>query len=106
MASVFTGATIPTVVGSTVPATGYVVALAGHGEKLTSVTREAITKWVASRLAESAEPGKALGIWHDEGITYLDVVRVISERATAEALARDTGELAIYDLARKADIRV
>lgn len=106
LASCVEGSIVTTVTGARIPPTGYVVGIRGLGLALLNVSQEAIAAWVATRLPRSTEPNHAMGIWQDGGVTYLDVVKVISERATAETLARNTGELAIYDLLRKTDIRV
>lgn len=54
------------------------------------------------------EPGKYLGGWRDPEtmIAHLDVVSVYNDQADAERVARDNGELAIWDFAARQSIRV
>ena len=97
-----TGGTISTT-DVDVPSAGYVVGIAGLGVTENNNDMGAIAHWVALNLDSDH-----LGVWSDEatGTTYLDVVRVITDRAMAESLARLTGEIAIWDLANRVEIRV
>lgn len=106
----WTGATVPTVVGVPVPESGYVVAVPRLGHILS--TRDTVTAiqeielWLGDVLSRTAEPGHYVGVWSDGDLTYLDVVEVLPERAVAVRTALSRGELCIFDLAAKAEIRV
>jgi len=107
-----TGATVPTVVGVRVPTSGYVVALPRFGRQLEigwgfgTVIFHEIERWVADVLSHSAQNGHYVGVWSDANVTYLDVVEVLPERAVAIETALSRGEVCIFDLAAKAEIRV
>jgi len=102
------GGTVSTVAGQRLPTTGYVVGINGLGSIIEPSDPEAIAKWVASTLASTLEAGRYVGIWEDKGtnLVYLDVVKVLPERVPAESLARKSGEIAIWDLKGKSEIRV
>lgn len=97
-----TGGTVSTT-DTSVPSAGYVLGIAGLGAVLPKGNIDAIAHWVALHLDASH-----VGIWSDSatGETYLDVVRVIADRSIAELLAKATGEIAIWDLANKVEVRV
>lgn len=53
--------------------------------------------------------GFTFGVWHDsedDDRPYLDVVTRVERESTAIALARELGELAIWDVASACEIRV
>ena len=98
-----TGGTVSTTDAS-IPSAGYVLGIAGLGAVLPPKgNSDAIAHWVALHLDAAT-----VGIWSDSvtGETYLDVVQVIADRSVAEILARATGEIAIWDLANKVEVRV
>lgn len=97
-ASARDGATVPVIVGQRVPTSGY--AVGQHGTTGHFGTLD-VAGWVESVRAEvAAKPMHFVGIWTDTAWTFLDVVRVFSERAEALADAKGRGEMAIYDLGR------
>lgn len=102
------GATVSTVAGSQIPVTGYAVGIKGLGAVIDGPDHDAISEWVTERLASSTAPGRYVGIWSDSATSrvYLDVVKVVSEKASAILLARKTGEIAVWDLGKDAEIRV
>lgn len=102
----FTGATVPTVVGVRVPTSGYVVALPHVGCVLARAAFWEVELWVAGALSRSAQNGHYVGVWSDDDVTYLDVVEVLPERAVAVETALSRGQLCIFDLAAKVEIRV
>ncbi|WP_148311580.1 hypothetical protein [Amycolatopsis japonica] len=53
------------------------------------------------------EPGKVFGAWRDSetGITHLDVSTVVADSDKALTLAREHGEIAVWDYANGAEIR-
>jgi len=58
--------------------------------------------------ARKANAGTAFGAWHDSatGLDYVEPVEVLSCRLAATQVARVRGELAIFDLANNAEIRL
>lgn len=88
------------------PQQGYVVGINGQG--IVSTDPAEAYRWVASQRSRAALPGHHLGSWLDTetGKRYLDLVRVFSERATAEEFGRDQEEIAIYDLKKGEEIRL
>ena len=102
LAARVSGGTVSTT-SDILPRTGYLVGIAGLGAVLPSADVDVISTWVASHLESNH-----VGIWSDSttGTTYLDVVEVIADRSDAEALARSTGEIAIWDLVNQVEVRV
>jgi hypothetical protein len=91
-----TGATVSVLTSRGVPTTGYVVGQHGVSGPTESLD---ITVWVREVLPEVAKsPSCFVGVWTDEGITYLDVVKIHQDRRTAMEEAHVNGELALYDL--------
>jgi hypothetical protein len=64
--------------------------------------------FVKAHAEELALPGRYLGAWLDTADyqVWLDVTHVVNERGTALAEARMLGEIAIYDLDTRQEIRV
>ena len=90
------GGTVSVLSDDLTPSTGYVVGQ--HGISGPSETLD-FEGWVRSVLPEVAfQPAHYVGVWEEDGVTYLDVVRIHQDRRAAldDALAR--GEIAIYDL--------
>lgn len=98
------GCTVPTRVGATVPATGYVVADARHGATLPRWDAAAASVWVASNLTSA----DYLGVWVDSatGTTYLDAVEIHADARHALTRAADQGEIAVWSLADAREIRL
>ena len=86
------------------PADGYMVGIAGRGTVLHDLGSTATAAaWVARTLTELA-PGECLGSWLDDGLIYLDVSVNVDDLETAATLARETGELAIWDVTAGVEI--
>lgn len=102
------GATLPTVPGAHVPATGYVVGGAAPGLVLPIASARLdldASDWVARALARASLPQHYLGSWiGPDGRLYLDVVSWHAERATAVAIGRARGEHSIWSLTDSAEI--
>lgn len=104
------GATVSLIDGYE-PYAGYAVSVAGlgydfdfsDGADITPALRE----FAASRLAYLLDDSYFLGTWIDEttGRLYFDITLVTFDKDEALTVARDTGELAIYDIARGVEIR-
>jgi len=110
------GITVPTIPGVNVPPSGYVVAVPRVGHLLSYTDRtdagqvvlalQEIELWLGDVLGRAAFSRQFVGVWSDGDLTYLDVVEILPERAVAIQTAKDRGELCIFDLAAKAEIRV
>jgi hypothetical protein len=100
------GATMAT--DGTVPVTGYAVALPQleetHPASDTTELAARIGAYVDAHAAELE--GRYVGAWVDGGTVYLDTVEIIADRATAELAGIAAGQLAIFDLAAGAEIRL
>lgn len=99
------GATVATVPGVRVPTVGYLVGGAAPGLVTTTTDTEGATDWTARALPAAALPQHYLGSWiGPDGRLYLDVVTWHAERATAVAVGRTRGEIAVWSLTDAAEI--
>ena len=97
-----TGTTVSVLTARRVPTSGYVVGQ--HGISGPTDTLD-VSGWVRDVLAEVvASRSSFVGVWTDQGIPYLDVVRIHPDRPTALTEAHANGELAIYDLTRQESV--
>lgn len=71
------------------------------------VSAEDIRSYAFDHAAILVTGSKILGAWLDTetGITHLDVSTVVYDRSEALALAREHGELAVWDIARGIELR-
>jgi hypothetical protein len=77
------------------------VAVPGHELQIdlaTGGTGQIILAYAHGKRHALAQTNRYLGAWVDNGTLYLDVAECIAERATAERLGRERGELAIFDV--------
>ena len=93
----------------TVPVTGYAVALPGLETVYThtddhDATAVRIRAYVDAHRAELAQSDRYVGTWVDAGKLYVDTVRVIADRATAELEGILARQLAVFDLASGEEI--
>jgi hypothetical protein len=67
---------------------------------------EAVSSWVQRHAARRDAP--TIGGWLDEGIVWLDCVRVVPTalRPVASALGRRRGQLGVFDLRRRRLVRL
>lgn len=90
--------------------TGYVVGGASETLKVVSpIFVATIVHWVSDRLAEWIRDNSrfaTLGVWRDNGITYFDAGNVLFDRWNAICVARERGELVIWDIANACEIDV
>ncbi len=108
------GSTRSIVAGVQPPTTGYAVSLAGYertypltpGYTRTSHVQRLAHAYTDAHRAVLAQPGHYLRAWLDGNVLYLDVSQVVPERAVALRLGRERGQLAVFDLARREDVKV
>ncbi len=104
------GGTVSVNPGVTVPSKGYVVALKGEGTTTSDFGLEysnEVFAWIDRAKIVADWNNGFLGVWTDTetDVVYFDVVKVLPEKAAALKLARDTQEIAIFDLANGKEIR-
>jgi hypothetical protein len=87
--------------------TGYAVGLKGE-QYPTGADDQDIACFCRAHYDDLRLPFAHLGGWHDSetGHDWLDVVIVYQDPIKAIETARETGQLAIYDLERKQEIRL
>lgn len=110
------GATVDTSGVAVSASGGYVVALAGHEQRITldlswgldcqrdNVLRLACYSISVDRVLADGFPRRHVGAWRDGRETVLDVVEVFESRETAERVGRHNGQTAIFDLSTREDI--
>lgn len=59
-----------------------------------TITRDDVAAFMAG-----LGDGMAVGLWRHDGVTYLDASEWYPDKATALAVARERGELAVWDWA-------
>ena len=106
------GATIDPSTGEQ-PTTGYVVSVPGAEARTNDIPSDLeFAAWYIGRaeaiLRKYAAKGLRafLGAWQDGKHSYLDVSVIVPDRATAMNLGREYGQVAIFDLGAKAEIRL
>jgi hypothetical protein len=102
------GATID-VNGTPGPATGYQVGVPGYGTTLplSTFTLDDVAEWVTNtRRHIAAADATYLGAWVDNDTVYLDVSQRFNDKGVALIVASQRDELAIWDNAAGAEIRV
>ena len=107
------GGTISAQAYGKVPATGYVVSYDGgieldrlffHND---SAEHRALCEFIERNLSTVVfNPLHYFGSWQHNGVTYVNVSRVFSERATAVEFGRMNHQLAGYDLGQRAEFRI
>lgn len=85
------------------PTSGYVVATHPDRSKIftaSTLTKEDLVNYVDDNWDLLQQAGEHLGAWHDPktGKVWLDVSRVVADRAEAERLAREHKQIAFFDL--------
>lgn len=80
---------------------GYAVSPYPHAERI--ITGRALTPAdLSAYLADYADllsmPNHCLGVWTDEGLTYLDVSIIVADATTAHSVALDHDQLAYFHL--------
>lgn len=82
------------------PTRGFAFSASPENEaQLPALTAKALEDYIRAHRAALNEPNAYLGAWRSpEGRWYLDVSRVLPDRAEAEALARAAKQRSIYDL--------
>ena len=74
----------------------YAVGRAGYGVQVDPYNP--LVEVEAQSWVDSIPQGELVGSWLNNGVIYLDRLTVCHDEAEALQLARDTGELAIFDL--------
>ena len=93
------GATLTKAGQRYIPAPGipaYAVGRAGYGVQLDPYSP--LVEGEAQSWVDTVPHGELVGSWLNDGVIYLDRLTVCHDEAEALQLARDTGELAIFDL--------
>ena len=86
---------------------GYMVSRKGTEEKYRGFNVHHLLRYEADhRTMLTCSPDLYVGIWVDNGTTYLDLSVAIPDRHVAIAFAKAQGQLAIYDIANNETIRV
>ena len=85
------------------PTTGFALSIHKGHERvipLKDLTPAALVQYVKDNMQLAAQEGNYVGAWHNpaDGNVYLDISRVVQNRAEAEQLGRDHNQLAIFDL--------
>ncbi len=60
--------------------------------------KEILALFIGRHYKELHEAGTHVGVWHEKGKYYIDIVRVAKSEAEALLLAKQHGQLAVYDL--------
>lgn len=84
----------------TTPSSGYVVGIAGRGAIIDMSAPHTVmlaSAWLDATLP-TLSATECFGSWFHNGDVYLDVSVVIANRDAALAVARATGEMAIWDI--------
>lgn len=95
--------------GLKLPTTGYFVAISAYGAIYDRPTFSVhdLQDYVANfRSFLQGSPDRYLGAWVDGDEVYLDISEWIADRDTAIMDAKNRGELAVWDIARKESITV
>lgn len=75
-----------------------------HLSRVTGQVEDYAAKWAygyivgIKPLDRDPQFGELFGVWRNGDTTYVDLVEHISDRGTAEAVARARRELSLYDL--------
>ncbi|WP_158881959.1 hypothetical protein [Amycolatopsis anabasis] len=88
---------------------GYAVSLHPDRERQIGgkVTPEDIRDFAYDNAAVLMAGGVVLGGWRDDnGVSYLDITTIVYDREEALALGRKYGQIAIWDFARGASVKV
>lgn len=94
-------------VSGDVPTSGYMVALAGHEERIPveAFTLDRLTRYVKAHADVLLEGDTYLGAWMSDGHVFLDVSEcVVTSRADAIELGAARGQLAVWDVVNSAEI--
>lgn len=82
---------------------GHVVALAAYEHRVPAaeLTTKDVTDYARAHKALLRNPNLRVGGWHNpaDGQVYLDIARVVPTREEALSLAREQGQLSVYDRA-------
>lgn len=60
--------------------------------------KEMLALFIGKHYQELHETGTHVGVWHEDGKYYIDVVRVAKSKAEALERAKEHGQRAVYDL--------
>jgi hypothetical protein len=90
----------------TVPHSGFMVSESGHERVIGALTPEAIKDYIDANADALRGVNHYLGGWVDGGKTYLDVSDWWGDQDQAIQRGKDARQLAIWDLARAAEIRL
>ncbi len=60
--------------------------------------KEMIALFIGKHYKELNDAGTHVGVWHENGKYYIDVVKVASSKTEALERAKKHGQLAVYDL--------
>lgn len=92
-----------------VPAKGYAVGLTHNpiGERLEGSPGH-LHKFCRKHGTKLRANGMYIGIWHndDDNTTYLDLVKVVTDREEAIELGRMRGQISIFDISKDKEIKL
>lgn len=83
-----------------IPTSGYMVGIAGNERILNKqdFNLKNIRAYVSDKFEKLVEPNMFIGSWENKGKIYLDTSMNISNKEEAIRIARELGELAIFDI--------
>lgn len=90
------------------PQTGYMVSVPGPEKTLKSLTARSVDAFTKAHAEKLSHPGAYLGVWFNEedGLWYLDVSVNVQTRSQALKLGRKWSQIAVWDVANSAEVRV
>jgi hypothetical protein len=104
------GATVSTTQPQDVPARGYAVSLplAEETHSPRGFSHNVVADYIRRHADRTMLPGIFVGAWWDaeSDMIFLDLSMIFRDRGTAEAIGRESGQLAIWDFAARAEIRL
>jgi len=89
-----------------IPTTGYAYSIKSEGRQIPigDFGPKSLTEYMEMKAEELSVDGMYYGHWNDGDIAYQDVSKVIEDKEVAMETARNTHELAIYDIANEKEI--
>jgi len=93
------GFSVQLVSGDT-PVVGYMVALAGHEERIPveAFTLDRLVRYVKAHFDALMEDNMFLGAWMSDGHVFLDVSENVTSQAKALFLGEQRSQLAVWDV--------
>lgn len=91
-----------------VPESGYMVSVGGTEVRIPvpDFNQEALDRFVAAHMTEAEHLGLYFGTWLDNGTVYVDLSMHIADETEALLAGQLENQLAIFDIANLAEIRL